>query len=107
MESSARDGTKSSWRDCSPLGAIGSIAMKTHAFVLLALMTFAAGHAVGEPATASDPDQVGRPNDQADAAQTPADLTPAQLVAQDFQIMAQEHATVGAAKPRQDDAPSR
>jgi hypothetical protein len=81
--------------------------VKTQAFVLLALMTIAGGIAVGEPAAPSDPDTVGRPDDQADAAQTSPELTPAQLVAQDFQIIAQEHATVGAAQPKQDSAPSR
>jgi hypothetical protein len=81
--------------------------MKTQAFVLLALMTIVAGDAVGEPVNPGDPQTVTRPDDQADTAQTSPDLTPAQLVAQDFQIIAQEHATVGAAKPKQDGAASQ
>ncbi|WP_298253579.1 hypothetical protein [Bradyrhizobium sp.] len=63
---------------------------------LVALFGIVAGTAMSDPA--AQPGQ-SQPASQSADTKKQSELTPSQLIAQDFRTMAQEHATVGAANP--------
>ena len=78
--------------------------MKSCALLLIAALTMVAGNAMSQPAAPTGQEQTRQPD--ADPKVQPS-LTPAQLIAQDFQSLARDHATVGVANPKPDGAQSR
>ncbi len=79
--------------------AKNSRVLNGRALALVALFSIVAGNAMSDPA--AQPEQNQPASQSADMPQQP-ELTPSQLIAQDFQTMAQDHATVGVANPRKD-----
>ena len=76
---------------------MNSRALNGRALALVALLSLIAGNAMSDPA--AQPEQKPPASQSADT-NKPSELTPSQLIAQDFRTMAQDHATVGAASPR-------
>lgn len=71
--------------------------VNSRALALAALFSIIAGNAMGDPAAQAE--QAGQAANQSASMKKQPELTPSQLIAQDFQAMAQDHATVGAANP--------
>ena len=80
--------------------AKNSQAFSGRALALVALFSIAAGTAMSDPAAKPEQKQ---PASQSADTNKPSELTPAQLIAQDFRTMAQDHATVGAANSGKND----
>jgi hypothetical protein len=75
--------------------------MKSHALPLLAILTLSAP-AMSEPVPQGEPEQLGLSSDRPQTADEQPARTPAQLIAEDFQILAQDHATAGLATSKRD-----
>jgi hypothetical protein len=58
--------------------------------------------AMGEPVAQGEPQHAGRSSDQPQAADDQTARTPAQLIAEDFHTLAQDHATAGIATTKWD-----
>lgn len=78
---------------------MNSQTLNCHALVLVALFSLIAGNAMSDPAAQAEQQP---PASQSADTGKPSELTPSQLIAQDFRTLAQDHATVGSASPRKE-----
>lgn len=74
--------------------------MKSNALVFLVLLTLSGGSVMAEPTDQDAADHIRNPDGWPSISQDQLEITPAQRVAQDFQALAQDHATLGAASSR-------
>ena len=79
---------------------MNSRALSGRTLAVVALFSIIAGRAMSDPAT--PPEQTGQATNQSATMTKQPELTPSELIAQDFRTMAQDHATVGAANPRKE-----